>query len=447
MATTPHGRDSQQPASRTQGPPSEGAFIGALRDHALFSVDLASSGGVLGLSQIELEEQSDLSRPSVTGLINRFEPILQGQDDGGAPMLSKEGADRWTIDPDAGVVVAVQIADETFVGVSDLYGRTEESAVPHKAQMTPDEIVDSAVDEINMLLRGRPASDVVGVGVSVAGPVDQKAGQIRAELASAGGSAADWQLLKIREHLRRRLGWDDLPFLVENDANLGALAEYVFGAGRPSRLGDRSPYANVVYLEWSLGIGAGLILQGQLYRGAGVAGEIGHTIVQPDGQICPLCGRSGCLEMVAGWKAIREHLFDSTDPASEQQDLAEAIRLADEPNSDAAKAFAEAADQIGRVLGPVIHLLNPELVIIGGDVGRQGYDVVKTPLLKSLKHYTMRPALADVTIVPAKLRKHPTLQGAVSLMLRPPAKGDPNALLTFLQKAKAAKTAGASPGA
>jgi hypothetical protein len=163
-----HPVGSHAPA-RAQGPPSEGSFIRALRDHALFSVNPGILGPVRGLAQAELEEHSDFSRPSVTGLLDRFRPVLHGQSDDGTP-LPVEEATRWAIDPDAGVVVAVQLADKAYVGVSDLYGRIKEAPVPQEADMTLDETVDGAVGEIKKLLEGRSVDDVVGVGVSLAGP-------------------------------------------------------------------------------------------------------------------------------------------------------------------------------------------------------------------------------------------------------------------------------------
>lgn len=429
MATTP--------AIVAQGPPSEREFIRALRDRGLASYD-PSVRGVCGLTLAEIEEQSGLSRPSVTGLIRRFGRILEGQDLEGLKVDRPDDARRWTIDPSVGIVIAIEIAeDHARVARSDLYGRIE-SACPLGSE-SPDETLEAAVRQIKELLKGRSAEDVVGVGVSLATPVERDKGVRPAALFSAGQPKprwADWELIKVREQLRARLGWECVPVLLDNNANLNALAEYVWGAGRAPVLADRSPYSNIVYVEWSKGIGAGLILGGKLYRGEGVAGEMGHTVVRDfkeasDEPPCPRCGHAGCLEEVAGWDAILRRLPQFADkPRLTRDDLRGALLLASEPG-DAADKFARAARDVGRVLGPTIHFLNPELVIIGGDIGREGYGVVRTSLLRSLRDYTMRPALADVAVVPTKLGADTALQGAIALVLRH-ARGEP--LLTFLQR-------------
>jgi predicted NBD/HSP70 family sugar kinase len=420
----------------TQGPPSEREFVRALRDHALASYDI-SAQGVLGLTLAEIEEHSNLSRPSVTGLIRRFGRILEGQDLEGQKTDSPASARRWTIDPSVGMVIGVEIAeDHARVASSDLYGRIESSRF--LGSESPDETLEEAVREIRRLLGDRPADDVVGVGVSLATPVERDNGVRPASFSTGPRTArkerwADWELVRVREQLRVRLGWDGVPVLLDNDANLNALAEYLWGAGRPPRLADRSSYKNLIYLEWSKGIGAGLILGGKLYRGEGVAGEIGHTVVNEHltDSVCERCCHAGCLEKVAGWDVILGRLAEFAEkPRLTQTDLDEALRLASTPGA-AAEEFTRAARDVGRVLGPAIHFLNPELVIIGGDVGRRGYDVIRTSLLQSLRDYTMRPALADVAIVPTKLGEDTALQGPIALVLRH-ARGEP--LLAFLQR-------------
>lgn len=424
-----------------QGPPSEAEFIRALRDRVLGSVDLRDTAGVPGLTPTEIEADSGLSRPSVTALVRRFEPVLEAQDADGNRIGGSDQARRWALDPRVGIAIGIAIGggDHGWVGRSDLYGRISPAPLQLDGLGSPDQTLDQAVRQVRQLLGDRPLTDVVGVGVSLAAPVEREKGLTRvvhppATAALEDTPWADWQLMRVREHLRARLGWEDVTFQLDNDANLSAWAEYIWGAARPSRLGDRRPYRNVVYLEWSRGIGAGLIVGGQLYRGEGVAGEIGHTVLGDHTRPCKRCGNTGCLETVAGWDAVLRRLEPFKDREQlREDDLKTALRLAAQPGSDAAEAFAAAATDVGRVLGPTIHTLNPQLVVIGGDIGRLGYEVVKTPLLQSIRRHTMRPALADVTIVHSILPDHPALRGALALMLRPPRE-DPNALLAFLQR-------------
>src|SRR5437588_483201 len=132
-------------------------------------------------------------------------------------------------------------------------------------------------------LRGQDGIDpaqIVGAGVGLPGPVDRKSGRIGSAVILPG-----WAGLEARRELERRLG---LHVEMDNDANLGALAEASFGAGRG--------LADIVYVRLGSGLGAGFVLGGRLHRGAtGLAGEIGHVQVRPDGAVCR-CGNRGCLE-------------------------------------------------------------------------------------------------------------------------------------------------------
>jgi len=415
-----------------EAPPSEAEFLRALRDRALASVDLLDARPVRGYTPAELEAHSGLSRPSVTGLLKRLKPVLEAQDAEGAPTGHADQTRRWALDPAAGVVIGVEIGgqDHAWVATSDLFGRLAEVR-PLNASASADATLDQAVGHIRELLGERPVTDIAGVGMSLASPIERG----RALTRTADDSPwVDWQLMSVREHLRARLGWDDVPFRLDNDANLSALAEHVWGASRASRLADRPPYRNVVYLEWSRGIGAGLILEGELYRGDGLAGELGHTVIGDGDERCGRCGHAGCLELAAGWDAVLRRLPEYGEGARlREHDLRAALRRAAELGSDAERAFARAATALGRVVGPAIHLLNPQLVIVGGDVGRLGYDVVKGPLMRSLIEHTLRPALADVTVVGPRLPDYAALRGAIALILR----GDrdhPGALLAFLQR-------------
>jgi predicted NBD/HSP70 family sugar kinase len=401
------------------GSPIERDFIRALRDHALRTVDLDGARPVVGLTPGEIEDQSGLSRPSVSGLIDRFKPVLEAQDHDGYPVIN--GSDRvrrWAIKATVGAVLGVEIADEfAQVAIGDLYGRITEKRALHRDDIA-DHTIHEAVRVIRELLADRPSKEVLGVGISLAAPVEHGRG---IALSASDEVWGDWQLMQVREHLQARLGWDQIPFRLDNDANLSALAEYVWGVARPSPVGDRRAYENVIYIEWSRGIGAGLILRGDPYHGAGVAGELGHTVIDLDDNAtrCRRCGRLGCLETAIGWEAILRTMpeYKARDVLHDE-DLKTALRQAHSDDPQKGEAFATAARTLGLVLGPVIHLLNPELVIIGGDVGNWGYDVIRAPLLECLTRYTMRPALADVTIVAPKLGDEATIQGTLAILLK-----------------------------
>ena len=333
------------------------------------------------------------------------------------------------------VGAAVNSPEHANVAISDLYGRIQKSE-----ELKLHENAEVALEQIVALIKQileRPATDVVGIGMSFAAPIHRDGGSL-APVSARDSPWATWELLRIREHLRTHLPeWDDLPILLDNDANLSALTEYVWGAARPPT--DRSRYKNVVYIEWSRGIGAGLILNGQLYRGESVAGEIGHTVVN-EGQaghkptMCPRCGHAGCLQTEVGWEAILHKGRWKAHEPYKLEDLQMALKsAADAPSSAIGLAFRDAARLMGHVLAPMIHFLNPQMVIIGGDIGQHGYNVVRSDLSDSLQRYTMRPALAHAAVVPAQRKGDLALQGSLALVLRHTPK-DPESLLPFLRR-------------
>lgn len=411
-------------------PDSEIELLTALRDQALSSTELDGAGSDPGLTQAELEQRTGMSRPSVTNLIRHFAGVLQDQPRDGAR------GGRIAIDPRAGSVIGVDIGQaHVTVAVADLFGRIYRADRPESFELlgaAEVEDADATLDWVVSAIGQRLAeleiqsSDVAGVGISIAGPVDPDLGVLRQGVALGASSnvRSDWELFDARDHLRRRLGWDQVPFLIDNDANVAALAEYVWGAAAQSPADDRT-YRDVIYVEWSEGIGAGLLLGGEVFRGSGVAGEMGHVIVQNDGVECP-CGLRGCLNAVGGWRTLGAEI-EGVD------DIRDALDRAHAGEPAAQRAFKTAAGHLATALGPLISVLNPQMVVIGGAVGRGGYDLVRSELLQGLKRSTMRPALRDAKIVGAKLGGRTSLQGAVALVLRPP-RSEADALVGFLQR-------------
>jgi predicted NBD/HSP70 family sugar kinase len=441
-------------ATAPGGLPSDRDFIRGLRDHALFS------GGehgerILGLTHPpELELWSGLSRPSVSTLVDRFAAILDHQDSAGGPTPPAQ-ARRWALDPDAGVLVAVQIGQTNRVAVGDAYGRPDatktvekelDSFLPREGEEevgVADRVLEWVVRTILRLVGTRSHDDVIAVCISFTAPLDRERGVLRAPISARrrdmrATSFEEWQLMRAREQLVSRLGWDDVVFLIDNDANLAAMAEYVWGAGRwaasrGSAPTGTPPLEDMVYIEWSRGIGCGLVLDGCLYRGRGVAGEFGHTVIAFDRtDVCPGCHKKGCLESVAGWNAVFENAFGDAGSRLEPSEMLALLEPGHEGHELVAEEFEKAATNLAHVLGPVINLLNPQLVVIGGDVGACAFHLVRAPLLQGLNEFTMDPALSDVTVRPTKLGHDRTIRGAMALALLR-QKDDPESLLTFLQ--------------
>ncbi|MCW3063278.1 MAG: transcriptional regulator [Solirubrobacterales bacterium] len=162
------------------------------------------------------------------------------------------------------------------------------------------------------------------------------------------------------------------------------------------------------------GIGAGLIIRGRPYVGAGgTAGEIGHTVVDPGGPICR-CGNRGCLETLAGSAAVVAALRDTH---GERITLAEAIARARDGSSGCRRALADAGHAIGASVATLCNLFNPRRIVVGGELGAAG-DLLLEPLRESLRRGAISSAADDVEVVQGTLGERAEVLGAVALVLR-----------------------------
>lgn len=253
-------------------------------------------------------------------------------------------------------------------------------------------LVAEVLDEAG-IDRGR----VVGAGVGLPGPIDRRTGVISTSVIMPG-----WEGLVLPTELSDALG---LEVEIDNDANLGALGEVSFGAARG--------LADVVYVKIASGIGAGLIVGGRLHRGViGVAGEIGHVTVEPEGAICA-CGNRGCLQTVASTRPLLDQLRTAHGPNLSTQDLLALVAAGDWA---ARRVLADAGRAIGRVLGQVCNCLNPEAVVVGGELSAAG-----EPLLDGIREGIDRhalPAAAQaVEVRPGILGDRAEVLGALALVI------------------------------
>ena len=197
-----------------------------------------------------------------------------------------------------------------------------------------------------------------------------------------------------------------MPVQVENDANLGALAELVWGAAK-----GRS---EVAYIKVAGGIGAGLISDGALRHGVGgTAGEIGHTLIAEGGPVCR-CGNRGCLETLASSRAIAALLSASR---GEQISSRRLLELCDSGDAAAQRLVGDAGRAIGIAVANLCNLLNPECVIVGGDLSAAGEHLLG-PLREAVRRNAIPSAVADLDIVAGVLGERAELLGALALVIQ-----------------------------
>ena len=356
-------------------------------------------------SQAEITRRTGLSRSTVssivadlrsTGLVVDYDGSWKPErDSGGRP------PSLITLDRSAGAALGVDFGKRHLsVAVSDLSHEllaetTREMPEGYDSDSgmgVASSLVDAVLDEA-----GVERAAVLGVGMGLPGPIHRPTGTVGSSAILPG-----WVGVRAEVEMSERLA---LPVRVENDANLGALAELTWGAGRGC--------ANFAYLKLATGIGAGLVVRGRLYEGAGgTAGEIGHTMIDESGDICR-CGNRGCLETLAGAPAIVGLLSRSL---GEELELEEVIGRAGAGDLGCRRVLADAGRHIGVAVAMLCNLVNPERIVVGGSVGTAG-DLVLGPLRESVRLRAIQSAAEDVEVVPGELGERAELLGAVALVL------------------------------
>ncbi len=359
-------------------------------------------------SRADLARRSGLSRSTVSAIVGDLletgvvREARTGTSTGGRRPIVLE------LVADAALLVGVELgASHVTVVLTDLYGTVlGHREVPCAVRDDPECALNLVEDCIGGLLQARPGARerIVGIGVAAPSPIDPRApGKFVPSI------LPKWAGYDVVERLRKRFG---RPVLVDNDANLGALAE-LWWAGRAE---------NLVYLKVATGIGAGLIMDGRILRGArGVAGEIGHTTIDPNGPLC-MCGLRGCLTTLAGTHRLFESVRElrKEHPSSPLQTEPLTVdRLVDaalEGDELARHVITEAGRTLGIGVANLLNLVNPERLVIGGGITRAG-----ELLLEPLRHTVRTRALAE-SIAHAEIERSPLGElgiaiGAATLVL------------------------------
>lgn len=345
-----------------------------------------------GLTQAAIARATRLSTASISSIVHRLAAA------GRVDVVEHNGRSNLVrIADDVGVCVAVNFSHRHVqVVVGGLSGAAMfERKVVHLVDedgigslRLAESMIASAFEELSI-----DQSVVIGGVVGVPGPVDADDGMIGHESIMPG-----WTDLHPAEWLGALL---NCPTSLENDANLAAIGEFSTGAGRGHR--------NGVYVKLATGIGAGFIVGGELYRGEwGMAGELGHTSIDPGGPLCR-CGNRGCLQTIAGSRVLLDQIAASH---GEEATLSDLVAGALRGEAAYRRAVEDAGTAIGSALAIVCNLFNPGAIIIGGQMVAVG-EILLAPLETALRRRVMPRSARDLVVAPAGHGADSAVRGAL----------------------------------
>jgi predicted NBD/HSP70 family sugar kinase len=258
-------------------------------------------------------------------------------------------------------------------------------------------IAGALVDQ--MLVRaGFSRSQVLGAGVAMPGPIQRRSG-----VNGRATTLKPWVNVNPRTTAEAAL---QMPLVVDNDANLAALAEITWGAARGLK--------DVAYIYSASGIGVGLVLNGSVYVGAnGTAGELGHTTIDENGLVCE-CGGRGCLNTLANANAITENLWRSH---GDRLSIADVIKLAQVGDAGCRRVLVDAGRHIGLAAANLYNLLDPELIVLGGNLAPAG-EILLASLRESMARRAIHAGEVLPPVVVGALDEKVVVLGAAAAVLR-----------------------------
>lgn len=310
------------------------------------------------------------------------------------------------------VVIALDIGGTKIAAaIVDVEGHIL-STIRHE---TPQGAAGDIIDAINGLIDKLMESaleigELAGIGLAVAGTIDYKQGVV------VQSPNLPFSNLRIKSIVESKFG---LPVFVDNDGNLAALGEKYYGVAREAQ--------NIIGLTLGTGIGAGIIIDGCLYRGAtGSAAEIGHMVIQATGPQCT-CGSYGCFEEMASGRALlraaKERIKNDKESlvlklsGGRIEDITGPMitKAAQKGDRMAIDSFNEVGFWLGIGINNIINIFNPELVVLGGGMAEAG-DLVLKPAREVVAERTLHPNKEDAEIVLADLGNQAGILGAAALV-------------------------------
>lgn len=375
-------------------PGSQSSLHRANLERVVRAVRMAGS-----LTQAEIARSTGLSAATVSNIVRELR-------EGGTVEVTPTSAGgrrarSVSLSGDAGIVIGVDFGHTHLrVAVGNLAHQVlAEESEPLDVDASSAYGFGRAEELVERLIEatGIGRQKVIGVGLGVPGPIDVVSGTLGSTSILPG-----WTGINPGEEMAGRLG---VPVYVDNDANLGALGELVWGSGRGVK--------DLAYIKVASGVGAGLVIDGQIYRGpGGTAGEIGHITLDESGPVCR-CGNRGCMETFTAARYVLPLLRSSH---GRDLTMERVVQLAREGDPGCRRVIADVGRHIGSGVANLCNLLNPSRVVLGGDLAEAG-ELVLAPIRESVSRYAIPSAARQLSVLQGALGGRAEVLGALALVL------------------------------
>jgi predicted NBD/HSP70 family sugar kinase len=348
----------------------------------------------------ELQQATGLARSTVTYKIDALLAAHYLVEDGSIVDGRGRPATRLRVNDEATTVLVADLGmTHGRLAVSTAGGEVlAEKVIGSSIDKGPGTVLATVIDELEALLAGsgRERSSLRGVGLGVPGPIDWQTGRVARSL-----SMPSWDHYPVREHLRKHF---EVTAAVDNDANL-------LGLGEQRRV---HPEAHLIlFVKVGTGVGSSMIIDGEVLRGSdSVEGDIGHAKITGVDEVCSSCGARGCLAATASGRAMVRDLRRLGLEPKTTRDVVDLVRLG---NPDAVRVVTAAGAALGDVLSTAVSLLNPDQVVIGGDIAH-AHEHFLLGVRQTLLSRSQPLATAHLRITPSKLGDRAGIAGAAAMV-------------------------------
>ncbi|NBI29070.1 ROK family transcriptional regulator [Chengkuizengella marina] len=300
------------------------------------------------ISRAEISEKTGLNKGTVSTLVNELLENHLVYEAGPGKSSGGRKPVMLLFNKQAGYAIGIDLGVNYILSmITDLSGNIIVQQKSSLHSLSTDDVIFTLIESIHNLIQKAPKSSygIIGIGIGVPGIVNDKGTILHAP-------NLGWRDVQLKQILFEEF---KVPIVIDNEANAGALGEKEYGIGKNIK--------NIIYISAGIGIGTGMILTNEIYRGySGYAGELGHMTIEASGEQCS-CGNTGCWELYASEKAL---LNQNQSFSHDEHKLQQYVQQASQGDQQVIEKFNKVGTYLGIGVSNIINTFNPELIIVGG---------------------------------------------------------------------------------